>query len=114
MGESGGMANDLALITGATGLLGSHLAERLVSRGVPVRALVRPGSDTRFLESLGVALVRGDLANPDDCREAARGVAIVYHSAAKGGDWGRWEEFAPGSLDATTRLAQAARSAGVR
>src|SRR3712207_2512405 len=46
-----------ALVTGATGLLGSHIAERLVMRGDRVRALVRPGSRTDFLESLGVELI---------------------------------------------------------
>mgnify|MGYP001028557126 FL=1 len=44
------------LVTGATGLLGSHLVERLVERGERVRALVRPASDVRELERLPVEL----------------------------------------------------------
>ena len=57
------MQNDQAagrrrvLVTGATGLLGSHLAERLTARGDRVRALVRPGSRTEFLEAMGVEIV---------------------------------------------------------
>ena len=46
------------LVTGATGLLGSHIAERLVARGYRVRALVRPRSRTGFLEGLGVEIQR--------------------------------------------------------
>ena len=42
------------LITGATGLLGSHIAAKLRADGKDVRALVRAGSDTRFLDALGV------------------------------------------------------------
>ncbi len=96
------------LVTGATGLLGSHITERLVARGNRVRALVRPTSDTRFLQGLGVELVEGDLTDPLSCRRAMSGVAVVYHSAAKVGDWGSWPEFQTGCLDATETLARAA------
>ncbi len=96
------------LVTGATGLLGSHIAERLVASGEPVRALVRVGSDTRFLESLGVELATGDLTDPDSLDRAVAGVGTVYHCAAKVGDWGTWAEFQTGCLDATTNLAGAA------
>src|SRR4051794_1200625 len=41
----------LHVVTGATGLLGSHVVEQLVARGERVRAVVRGGSDTRFLHS---------------------------------------------------------------
>ncbi len=105
--------DSLALITGATGMLGSHIAERLVGRGRPVRALVRPGADTAFLESLGVDRVVGDLANPASCDDAVRGARVVYHAASKVGDWGTWAEFQTGCLDATTHLAEAAARAGV-
>jgi 2-alkyl-3-oxoalkanoate reductase len=98
----------LSLVTGATGLLGSHIAERLVARGEPVRALVRPTSDTAFLEALGVELVRGDLTDPASCAAAMRGAGVVYHSAAKVGDWGTWWEFQVGCIDATASLASAA------
>jgi nucleoside-diphosphate-sugar epimerase len=102
------------LVTGATGMLGSHIAERLVARGRGVRALVRPGSDTRFLQTLGVELVPGDLTDPDSCARAARGVEVIYHAAAKVGDWGPWREFQAGCIDATLNLARAAIAARVR
>ncbi|CAN5908550.1 NAD-dependent epimerase/dehydratase family protein [soil metagenome] len=108
------LTDSKALVTGATGLLGSHIAERLIARGRPVRALVRPGSDTRFLESIGVEIVRGDLTNPDDCFQAVQGVGLLFHSAAKVGDWGAWKEFQTACMDATENLATAAQAAGVR
>ncbi len=101
------------LITGATGMLGSHVAEKLVARGERVRALVRPGSRTEFLRSLGVELAEGDLTDADSCARALRGVATVYHCAAKVGDWGRWPEFQSACLDGTRNLAEAAVGAGV-
>lgn len=101
------------LVTGATGMLGSHIAERLVAQGRRVRALVRPGSDTRFLDALGVELVRGDLTDPESCARAVRGVEVVYHSAAKVGDWGPWREFQSSCIDATRNLGEAAVAARV-
>jgi nucleoside-diphosphate-sugar epimerase len=102
-----------SLVTGATGLLGSHITERLVARGDRVRALVRPASDTRFLRQLRVELVHGDLTDLESCRRAMDGVRVVYHSAAKVGDWGSWPEFQAGCLDATETLARAAAEAHV-
>jgi 2-alkyl-3-oxoalkanoate reductase len=101
------------LVTGASGLLGSHIAERLVARGRRVRALVRPRSETSFLESLGAELVVGDLTDAVSCARAVDGVDTVYHSAAKVGDWGPWQEFQASCIDATGQLAQAAVLAGV-
>jgi nucleoside-diphosphate-sugar epimerase len=97
----------LDLITGATGLLGSHIAERLVQEGRRVRALVRPGSNLRFLEELGVELVTGDLSDPASLRKAVEGVDVVFHSAAKVGDWGPWREFQLHTIDGTRRLVEA-------
>ena len=57
-------SNEIHAITGATGALGSHIAEQLVQQGKRVRALVRPTSDTEFLRSLGVELFVGDLNDP--------------------------------------------------
>ncbi len=101
------------LVTGATGLLGSHLAEQLIARGSKVRALVRPTSQTGFLESLGVELVEGDLTDPRSCVEAVQNVQQVYHAAAKVGDWGTWDEFRHSCLLGTEQLARAAIKAGV-
>lgn len=114
MDETDDVSSKPTLVTGGTGLLGSHIAERLVALGRPVRALARPGADASFLESLGVEVVRGDLTDPDACRRAVLGVDAVYHAAAKVGDWGPWREFQAGCVEATARLAGAAADAGVR
>ena len=102
------------MVTGGTGLLGSHIVERLLRRGDRVRALYRAGADTEFLGSLGVEFVEGDLTDPSACARAVRGVDVVYHAAAKVGDWGRWAEFQRGCLDATANIARAALDAKVR
>lgn len=76
------MAALKVLITGATGFVGSHVAESLARQRVPFRALVRPTSDTRRLEPLGAELVRGTVEDPDAVRAAVAGVDVVVHLAA--------------------------------
>lgn len=68
-----------ALVTGASGFIGSHLVERLREEGHEVACLVRrPG----WLEGTGgVELRFGDLRDPDSLRGAVRGVEVVYHLA---------------------------------
>jgi nucleoside-diphosphate-sugar epimerase len=106
-----------ALITGATGLIGSHIAERLVAAGAEVRALARGGSDTErlaFLQKLGVELVRGDLADREAVLDAAvEGVDTIFHNAALVSDWGRWDDFAGVGIHGTRRLLEAAVADGV-
>jgi nucleoside-diphosphate-sugar epimerase len=69
------------LITGASGFVGSHLAERLVADGRRVRALVREPDRAGWLRGLPLELVRGGVEDPRLLREAAAGVATIYHLA---------------------------------
>ena len=102
------------LITGATGLLGSHIVEKLVSAGQSVRVLVRNGSRTEFLDSLeNVEKVTGDITDPASLAEAMKGVQTVYHAAARVGDWGPWNEFVEVTIEGTRNMLTAARDAGV-
>jgi nucleoside-diphosphate-sugar epimerase len=101
------------LVTGATGLLGSHLVERLCAAGYEVRALVRRSSKTAFLEELGIEILRGDLTDPHVCERAVKDAAVVFHSAAKVGDWGSWKEFEVSCIDSTRTLAEASARAGI-
>jgi len=101
------------LVTGATGLLGSHIVEKLIEAGQPVRALVRPSSDTRLLDGLGVEKAVGDITVPESLPEAMKGVRTVYHAAAQVGDWGPWDKFVAVSIDGTANVLNAARDARV-
>jgi 2-alkyl-3-oxoalkanoate reductase len=103
----------LNVITGATGLIGSHVAELLRSRGERVRALVRPESDTRFLRLIGVETAVGDLADPASLRAAFGGAATVYHCAARVGDWGPWKLYRETVLDATRNVLDACQNCDV-
>lgn len=71
------------MITGASGFLGSHVAQQLVEAGHEVRALVRKTSDTRFLRTLpSLSLCEGTVEDRESCLAACRGVDAVIHAAA--------------------------------
>lgn len=100
-------------VTGATGLVGSHVVEEALARGHRVRALVRASSDTRLLDQWGVEKVTGDLEDAATLREGARGCDWVINCAAKVGDWGTLEEFRRLNVGALRLLLDASVAAGV-
>ncbi len=102
------------LVTGATGLLGSHIVEQLRRRNQPVRVLVRPQSDRSWLQTQDVEFAEGDITDPASLRAACEGVDVVHHSAAKVGDWGPWEDFQRYTIDGTRNMVDAAVAAGAR
>jgi len=107
------VSGTLNVLTGATGLLGSHIAEQLAQRGERLRALVRPTSDTTFLRSLGAELSVGDLHDREALRRTVAGADVVYHCAAKVGDWGSWRAFRTSIVDATANVLDACRQESV-
>jgi nucleoside-diphosphate-sugar epimerase len=103
----------LNVVTGATGLLGSHIAEALRARGERVRALVRPGSNMTYLRELDVEIVAGDLLEPAGVPTAVADADIVYHCAARIGNWGSWRDFRRDVVETTRNLLAACAAAGV-
>lgn len=101
------------LITGATGKVGSRLAQRLAHRGDLVRALVRKPEHPTYLSEAGIELVPGDLLDEQSLAAAVRGADVVVHCAAF--FRGATPEEAHAVNDGGTRhLAQAARAASVK
>lgn len=86
------MASETMLVTGATGMVGSHVVRRAVDDGFQVRALVRAANNS-WMEELGVEQVVGDLADPATLASAFGGVNVVVHTAAHVGDWGPAEKY---------------------
>lgn len=102
-------------VTGATGLLGSHLAAELRAEGHSVVALVRGDSDTRFLEGEGCALVEGDVrSGPDDLAPLMEGCTHMVHSAGLVYEGGEWPKIRAVNVDGTRNVLGGALVAGVR
>ena len=65
------------LVTGATGLLGSHLVRALADRGDELRLLIKRGSDTAALDGIDYEEVTGDVTDRRAVRRAVEGVERV-------------------------------------
>jgi len=71
-----------ALVTGASGFVGSHLAELLLEQGWQVKVLLRASSSRRWLGNKPLQIVSGDITNGDESlRQAVAGVDVVFHAA---------------------------------
>lgn len=103
--------NPPILVTGATGFVGSHLAERLIEAGAEVRCIVRRSSSLRYLPGSGVDLYYGDLSSGAGLEEAVEGVRTVFHVAGvtKAISPG---EYYRGNLGATENLLHACEERG--
>jgi nucleoside-diphosphate-sugar epimerase len=71
----------MILVTGATGFVGSHLADSLLERGARVRCLARKSSNLRYVKDPGIELVYGGLDESTDWDQAFEEVDTVYHVA---------------------------------
>jgi nucleoside-diphosphate-sugar epimerase len=105
---------EVCLVTGASGFVGGHLAQRLVREGYQVRCLVRSGSDTSLLESLGVELAIGDLTHGRSLHRAVDGCDYVFHCGALVSDWATIDEIRRINVDGTRDLVSASGAASVR
>jgi 2-alkyl-3-oxoalkanoate reductase len=102
-------------LTGGTGLIGSHVAERLRRKGEDVVALVRPTSDRRHLEGLGCRIVEGDVLDPPErLAGAMAGCGAVVHAAALVFDRRARSVFRRLNVEGTERVLGAAALAAPR
>jgi dihydroflavonol-4-reductase len=82
------------LVTGATGLVGTHLVRQLTAEGHDVVALTRSRSNASHLPE-GVTVVEGDITEKASVRDPMDGVDGVFHAAA-------WFYVGPGPREAET------------
>jgi nucleoside-diphosphate-sugar epimerase len=100
-----------ALVTGAGGFLGRYIVERLIARGDRVRGLAR--SEYPALQSLGVEMIRGDIADPTNVEAACSGIDCVFHVASRVGIWGPWREYYAANVVGTRNVIDGCRANNV-
>lgn len=108
------------LVTGGAGFIGSHIVTRLVEMGRPVRVVdnLSTGSRANLAHVEGqIDFIEGDLCDERICERAVDGVEVAFHVAALpsvprsiADPWGSHDA----NVNATVRLLQASRAAGVR
>jgi nucleoside-diphosphate-sugar epimerase len=87
--------DELILVTGASGFIGSRVVLKLVELGFTrVRCFTRSSSDKTRVEALSrlshqgarIEVVKGNLLSPGDCANATKDAAVIFHLAAGRGE----------------------------
>ncbi len=104
----------MILLTGATGFIGSQTARTLRTRGLAVRALVRPGSDASALQALGCEIAVGELKDTASLERACLGVDTVVHLVGIIREKPPEITFERVHTEGTRNLLAAAKARGVR
>ncbi|MFZ5453365.1 MAG: NAD-dependent epimerase/dehydratase family protein [Thermodesulfobacteriota bacterium] len=100
-----------ALVTGASGFIGSNLVDRLLAAGAAVKCLVRRGSNLIWLKNLPVTLVTGDFQDPASLAPAVADTEVVFHVAGATRARDR-AAFFRANFEATLNLLQACEHYG--
>lgn len=103
-----------ALVTGATGMVGSYIVQRLVRDGWRARGLVRDPDAATWLRDLGAECRRGDILDTASLAGAAAGCDAIFHAAAAIGPRGAWEPYRVGNVEGTSNVVDAAAGAAAR
>jgi len=101
------------LVTGAAGLVGTHVLEALRTRGEQPRALVR-AHGREIVESYGAEPVIGDVTDAATWDRAARGVRAIVHAAALVVTRDSFDEFTRVNVGGTRLAVEAARRSNAR
>jgi dihydroflavonol-4-reductase len=81
--------SDIALVTGASGFVGSAVARALITRGMHVRVLMRPSANRLNIAKLHCEPVAGDMRDEESMAAAMKGARYLFHVAADYRLWAR-------------------------
>lgn len=84
---------EVHVVFGATGAIGSAIVRELISQGEFVRAVVRNPAEAKDMLPEGAGIVAGDLLDPDSTAAASRGATVIYDCANV--RYSKWAETLP-------------------
>ncbi len=98
---------EIAVVTGANGFVGSHLVDNLLSKGLKVRCLVRKSSNLRWLDGKNVEIFNSGLSDKDGLRKAFKDANYIFHVAGVVKSKTA-EGYFKGNVDTTRKLLEVA------
>jgi len=105
-------AGTKALVTGGGGFLGKALIKGLVEEGFDVTSFSR--GTYPDLERIGVRTVQGDITDASLLTTVLKDKDVVFHTAARVGFWGKYEDFHRVNVQGTMNILAACRRNGVK
>lgn len=108
------MSPSVALVTGATGLVGSYIVDRLIADGWSVRALARAPERARPMLPGSLQIFPGDVLDESSFIRAAAGSHVIFHAAANITVRGGWEAYRATNVEGTRNAIMAAELAKAR
>jgi nucleoside-diphosphate-sugar epimerase len=102
------------LVTGGTGFLGQHLAQRLVSEGNDVTVIGRNARVGSNLIKKGIKFVQGDLADLKTVKEAVSNQEYVIHCGALSSPWGKYADFYAANVTGTQNIITACQESKIK
>src|SRR3954464_12696254 len=100
--------SDIALVTGASGFVGSAVARALVKRGLHVRVLMRANASRINISGLHCEPIIGDMRDEGSMTAALKGARYFFHVAA---DYRLWARD-PGEIERNNFLGARATMGG--
>ena len=96
-----------ALVTGATGFIGSRLCRELKKENFDIRALALAGEDCSHISDDVSEIVTGDITEPETLTGIGDGMDVIFHLAARVLDYGSKKQFYQPIFDGTRNMLEA-------
>lgn len=105
----------VALITGASGFIGSQLALRLANDGTRVLALYRSNRHPDLENHPNIELFKGDITRPETLEAPMQKATVVFHTAALATNWAKDPStFDLINIEGTRNVLNAAQKHGIK
>jgi len=95
------------LLTGATGFIGSHVAEKFIAENVRISCMCRRNSNTSFLKNINTEIIIGDINNFETLNGILSKFDFVIHCAGYVKDWGKYNFFYETNVNGLMNLLKA-------
>lgn len=102
------------LVTGATGFLGSHIADHFKTLGYDVYAIGRNKEKGKLIEEKGINFLNIDFTQEEKMILACKGMDYIIHAGALSSHWGRYDDFYQSNVIGTLNIIKGAKKYGTK